>query len=95
MEPQRTSTGSSEKPWRTLDQARMRFERRYIIAVLYRANGCVKRAAALAGRDRSHFRELITRHGLEPKEYRRGRQRSRIARDASFRRRSWFGVPLD
>lgn len=97
MEPRGTSTDDEQsKPWRSLEQATDRFERRYLIAVLTRANGCVKRAATLACRDRSHFHTLVKKHGLTPKEYRQKPRPSRTRSVAVLpeRPREWFGVPL-
>lgn len=97
MEPQGTSTANTNaRRWRTLEEAKSRFERRYLIAALTKASGCVKRAAILAGRDRSHFHELVKKHGLTPKDYRNVRRRSRTRSVAVLpeRPREWFGVPL-
>ena len=98
MEPQGTSTVDEQsRPWRSLEEASERFERRYLIAVLTRANGCVKKAASLARRDRSHFHTLVKKHGLTPKDYRGVRRPSRtksVDASSSHEPREWFGVPL-
>jgi DNA-binding NtrC family response regulator len=41
------------------------FEKRYLIAAMERAKGSVSEAARLAGLDRTNFRRLLQRHGLE------------------------------
>lgn len=40
------------------------FERRYLVAVMERANGSVSSGAKLAGLDRTNFRRQLQRHGL-------------------------------
>jgi two-component system, NtrC family, response regulator HydG len=46
-------------------RASMVYERRYLIRVMERARGSVSEAARLAGLDRTNFRRLLQRHGLE------------------------------
>jgi two-component system response regulator HydG len=41
------------------------FERRYLVRVMERAKGSVSEAARLAGLDRTNFRRLLQKHGLE------------------------------
>ena len=41
------------------------FEKRYLITAMERAKGSVSEAARLAGLDRTNFRRLLQRHGLE------------------------------
>ncbi|MBL0215113.1 MAG: sigma-54-dependent Fis family transcriptional regulator [Myxococcales bacterium] len=41
------------------------FEKRYLIAALEKAKGSVSEAARLAGLDRTNFRRLLQRHGLD------------------------------
>jgi two-component system response regulator HydG len=41
------------------------FEKRYLIAAMERAKGSVSEAARLAGLDRTNFRRLLQRHGLD------------------------------
>ncbi|MEM6639730.1 MAG: sigma 54-interacting transcriptional regulator [Pseudomonadota bacterium] len=54
----------------TLNEARSRFERQYLVRVLRRTKGNVSRAAKLAGRDRSKFYKLLHRHELDPATFR-------------------------
>jgi DNA-binding NtrC family response regulator len=58
----------------TLTEAKRRaahdFERRYLDKVLARARGSVSEAARLAGLDRTNFRRLLQRHGLDPARFR-------------------------
>jgi two-component system response regulator HydG len=54
----------------TLTEAKRRaaheFEKRYLVKVLEKARGSVSEAARIAGIDRTNFRRLLQRHGLEP-----------------------------
>jgi len=58
----------SEMP--TLNEARSRFERQYLVRVLRSTQGNVSHAARLAGRDRSKFYKLLHRHELDPCSFR-------------------------
>ncbi|MFK7886512.1 MAG: sigma 54-interacting transcriptional regulator [Gammaproteobacteria bacterium] len=58
----------SEMP--TLNEARSRFERQYLVRVLRTTQGNVSHAARLAGRDRSKFYKLLHRHELDPCSFR-------------------------
>ncbi len=58
----------SELP--TLNEARSRFERQYLVRVLRSTQGNVSHAARLAGRDRSKFYKLLHRHELDPCSFR-------------------------
>jgi two-component system response regulator HydG len=42
------------------------FERRYLERVMQRSHGSVSEAARLAGLDRTNFRRLLQRHGIDP-----------------------------
>jgi DNA-binding NtrC family response regulator len=42
------------------------YERAYLVRVMERAKGSVSEAARLAGLDRTNFRRLLQRHGLDP-----------------------------
>ena len=57
----------------TLTEAKRRaaheFERRYLGKVLAQAKGSVSEAARLAGLDRTNFRRLLQRHGLDPTKF--------------------------
>ncbi|HWU89551.1 MAG TPA: sigma 54-interacting transcriptional regulator, partial [Kofleriaceae bacterium] len=45
------------------------FERAYLVKVMQKAKGSVSEAARLAGLDRTNFRRLLQRHGLDPAEF--------------------------
>ena len=67
-----TSNGSSEQI--TVDvglteakrRASAAFEKRYLVRVMEQAKGSVSEAARLAGLDRTNFRRLLQRHGIDP-----------------------------
>ena len=61
------------KPGRLLglSAARDHFERDYLIRVLNLAEGNIALAARLAERNRTEFYNLLSRHGLEPDEFRK------------------------
>ena len=42
------------------------FEKRYLMRVMEKANGSVSEAARLSGLDRTNFRRLLQRHGIDP-----------------------------
>jgi DNA-binding NtrC family response regulator len=46
------------------------FERRYLERVMERAKGSVSEAARLAGLDRTNFRRLLQKHGVDPTTFR-------------------------
>jgi two-component system response regulator GlrR len=50
----------------TLTDARLRFERDYLVGLLKLTDGNVADAARLAGRNRTEFYRLLQRHGLTP-----------------------------
>lgn len=54
----------------SLDKARARFEREYIMRILQLTEGNVALAARLAERNRSEFYKILKRHGLEPAQFR-------------------------
>jgi two-component system response regulator HydG len=45
------------------------FEKRYLILAMEKAKGSVSEAARLAGLDRTNFRRLLQRHGIDAAEY--------------------------
>jgi two-component system response regulator HydG len=45
------------------------FERRYLVRVMERAKGSVSEAARMAGLDRTNFRRLLQKHGLESTQF--------------------------
>jgi two-component system response regulator GlrR len=54
----------------TLDEARTDAERDYLVRLLRITHGNVTHAARLAGRNRTEFYKLLSRHALEPERYR-------------------------
>ena len=50
-------------------RAASEFERRYLVRVMERAKGSVSEAARLAGLDRTNFRRLLQRHGIESTQF--------------------------
>jgi DNA-binding NtrC family response regulator len=45
------------------------FEKRYLMKVMERAKGSVSEAARLSGLDRTNFRRLLQRHGIDPTSF--------------------------
>ncbi len=45
------------------------FEKRYLVLAMEKAKGSVSEAARLAGLDRTNFRRLLQRHGIDAAEY--------------------------
>jgi DNA-binding NtrC family response regulator len=45
------------------------FEKRYLIKVMEKSKGSVSEAARLAGLDRTNFRRLLQRHGIDPTSF--------------------------
>ncbi len=62
-----------EDPLEPLTEAKRRagaaFEKKYLHAAMERAKGSVSEAARLSGLDRTNFRRLLQRHGLDPTTY--------------------------
>jgi two-component system response regulator GlrR len=54
----------------TLAQARVRFERDYLVGLLKLSDGNVSDAARLADRNRTEFYRLLQKHGLTPGQFR-------------------------
>ncbi|HEY4238849.1 MAG TPA: sigma-54 dependent transcriptional regulator [Kofleriaceae bacterium] len=50
-------------------KAAAQFEQRYLQTVMNRAKGSVSEAARLAGLDRTNFRRLLQRHGIDPTQF--------------------------
>lgn len=53
------------------DEARDEFTRKYLVQLLQISEGNVSQAARLAKRNRTDFYKLLTRHGIEPDEFKR------------------------
>ena len=54
----------------SLDEARRLFERRYLVSVLRLTGGNVSNAAKIAGRNRTEFYKLLSKHGLDAAAFR-------------------------
>ncbi len=54
-----------------LDEARLGFERRYLLSLLRATAGNMTVAARTAGRNRTEFYKLLNRHELDPKDFRK------------------------
>jgi two-component system response regulator GlrR len=55
----------------SFDEARDEFTRRYLVQLLQITEGNVSQAARLAKRNRTDFYKLLSRHGIEPEEFKR------------------------
>jgi len=51
------------------DEASLLFARTYLQEVLREAQGCVAKAARLAGRNRTNFYRLLRRVGINPRDF--------------------------
>ena len=58
------------------ESAVARWERRYIASLLTRSGGNISGAARTARMDRNHLRELIRKHGLDPRSSRPAKNRA-------------------
>ena len=56
----------------SLNEARRRFEKQFLIGVLKRHRGNATAAAKESGKHRSEFYDLLKRHGLQPADFRSG-----------------------
>jgi len=68
------ANGDSEDLGTSLTEAKRRaasdFEKRYLKRVMEKSKGSVSEAARLSGLDRTNFRRLLQRHGLDPATFR-------------------------
>ena len=55
----------------SFDEARDEFTRRYLVQLLQITEGNVSQAARLAKRNRTDFYKLLSRHGIEPEDFKR------------------------
>jgi two-component system response regulator GlrR len=62
----RRSLGEQSSALQPLDQARSDFTRNYLRQLLEASGGNISRAARLAGRNRTDFYKLMSRHGIDP-----------------------------
>ncbi|KJV07454.1 sigma 54-interacting transcriptional regulator, partial [Methylocucumis oryzae] len=53
----------------SLDEAKLQFERDYLVRLMKTTQGNVTHAARIAKRNRSEFYNLLRRHGLEPAQF--------------------------
>lgn len=58
------------KQMKTLKQAKLEFEKNYLIGVLKISSGHVANAAKIAGRNRTEFYKLLNLHNIEPAKFR-------------------------
>ncbi len=65
----RRSLGDQPMTLPSLDQARSEFTRNYLHQLLDLAAGNISRAARLAGRNRTDFYKLMSRHGINPARF--------------------------
>ena len=65
-----------QKPARLLglNAARDQFEHDYLVRILNLSEGNIALAARLAERNRTEFYNLLSRHGLDPEQFRKGRE---------------------
>ncbi|MBO1254208.1 sigma 54-interacting transcriptional regulator [Alteromonas sp. 5E99-2] len=61
---------STRQTWPTLAEARVSFEREYLIKLLKMTEGNVTRAADLAGRNRTDLHKLLKKYELNAEQYR-------------------------
>jgi two-component system response regulator GlrR len=66
----KTAMREEPAPFQTLKEAKMAFERNYIISVLRVTNGHVANASRIAGRNRTEFYKLLNQHNIDPAEFR-------------------------
>ena len=62
--------GDQESDLRTLKDAKLSFERDYLISVLQLTKGQVASSAKIAGRNRTEFYKLLSTHNLDPADFR-------------------------
>lgn len=56
---------------KTLKEAKLEFEKNYLIGVLKMSGGHVSNAAKISGRNRTEFYKLLNQHSIEPGKFRR------------------------
>lgn len=62
--------GERTSDLRTLKDAKLNFERDYLISVLQMTKGHVANSAKIAGRNRTEFYKLLNLHSLDPADFR-------------------------
>jgi two-component system response regulator GlrR len=68
----RRSLGELPAVMPSFDKARSEFTRGYLRQILELSEGNISRAARLAGRNRTDFYKLMSRHGIDPAEFKAG-----------------------
>lgn len=68
-----------------LDNARKEFERDYLVRLLQSTSGNVTQAARVAERNRTEFYKLLTRHDLNPTDF---KQKSPLAKSSSAKKQN-------
>jgi two-component system response regulator GlrR len=58
------------KQMKTLKQAKLEFEKNYLVGILKMSSGHVANAAKIAGRNRTEFYKLLNLHNIEPAKFR-------------------------
>ena len=58
------------KQMKTMKEAKMEFEKNYLIGILNMSSGHVTNAAKIAGRNRTEFYKLLKLHNIEPDKFR-------------------------
>ena len=56
----------------TFNEARAHFERNYLTKVMTLTEGSVSQASRMAGRNRTDFYKLLSKHGIEPAMFKKG-----------------------
>lgn len=62
--------GDVSGDFRTLKDAKLTFERDYLVSVLQLTRGHVANSAKIAGRNRTEFYKLLSVHNLDPSDFR-------------------------
>ena len=66
---QKAIGGNSSRTMPSFDEARAEFTRNYLCQLLELADGNVSHAARLAERNRTNFYKLLSRHGIDPQNF--------------------------
>ena len=64
------SAGNRNDDFRSFNESRSQFEKKYLAEVLRRNRGNATAAARESGKHRSEFYDLLKRHGLQPSDFR-------------------------
>ncbi len=66
----KTGLQDRSRQMKTLKEAKMEFEKNYLISVLKMTGGHVANAAKTSGRNRTEFYKLLNQHSIEPAKFR-------------------------